>query len=201
MTTHIDEAVDQVLSSGLASASEDDIIRQLDAELQQQAQARALVLSGTEPEPWVLGGQEGGGFGTMAQRFLNFYADALHREICDAQQLRLKDTYRDLLGGKDLAGQAKALAPVVLAAFGVSASLVAPATVAAIVALWLLRTGLEQWCAVPRAAVAESGAAPPVTLPVGTDPAPLPSAQAIEPGVAEPPDPAANDEQGQEDGR
>ena len=50
---------------------------------------------------------------------------ALHREICDPQG-GLKQDYQSMLGGQDLRNQVKALAPVVLATLGISASLVAP---------------------------------------------------------------------------
>lgn len=154
----IDQAVAQVLGSGLASENEQAILRQLDAELQQQAEAQAMVLSGEEPAPWVLGGESGGGFGSMAQRFLNFYADALYREICDPQQGRMKDEYRSLVSGSDTRDRVKAIVPAVLTAIGVGASLVNPAAIAAIVALWLVKLGLDQWCALPRpSATAGSG--------------------------------------------
>jgi hypothetical protein len=151
MANELDDAIDQTLSSGLQQAGPTEILRRLEAELQQQTEASALVLSGSEPEAWVLGGQAAGGFGSMAQRFLTYYSTALHHEICNPQGGGLKDQYKQLLGGQDVRSQVRALAPVVLATLGVSASLVAPAAVAAIVALWLLRTGLEQWCAAPPA--------------------------------------------------
>lgn len=157
MAHEIDEAVEHTLSSGLPQAGPDEILRRLDAELQQQTEASAAVLSGAEQEPWVLGGEGAGGVGNMAQRFISFYSSALRREICDAQGGCLKEQYRQMLGGQDLRSQIKALAPVVLATLGIGASLVAPATVAAIVALWLLRTGLEQWCAAAPQAGAASG--------------------------------------------
>lgn len=150
----IDQAVAQVLGSGLESADENEILRQLDAELQQQTESQAMVLGGEEPEPWVLGGEGSGGFGSMAQRFINFYGDALYREICDPQQGRLKDEYRTLVGGEDTSSRVKALVPTVLAAIGVGASLVNPAIIGAIVALWLVKLGLDQWCAMPRPSAA-----------------------------------------------
>jgi len=148
MASELDDAVDQLISSGLYQEAPEAIVRRLDAELQQQTEASAMVLGAGEPEAWVLGGDAAGGFGSMAQRFINYYSAALHREICDPQG-GLKQDYQSMLGGQDLRNQVKALAPVVLAALGISASLVAPATVAAIVALWLLRMGLAQWCATP----------------------------------------------------
>lgn len=150
----IDQAVDQVLGSGLAAASEDDIMRQLDAELQQQVESQAMVLGNEEAAPWVLGGEGGGGLGSMAQRFIGFYGDALYREICDPEQGRMKDQYRSLIGGNDTNSRVKALVPTVLAAIGVGASLVNPAIIAAIVALWLIKLGLDQWCALPRPSAA-----------------------------------------------
>jgi|FLYN01.1.fsa_nt_gi hypothetical protein len=159
MANEIDEAVEQTLSGGLEQAGATEILRRLDAELQQQTQTSALVLGEKEPEPWVLGGEAAGGFGSMAQRFLSYYSQALHREICDPQG-GLKEEYKRLLGGQDLRDQVKALAPVVLAAIGISASLVAPATIAAIVALWLVRVGLEQWCAAPPTATGLTPATP-----------------------------------------
>lgn len=154
----IDQAVDQVLGSGLATANEDEILHQLDVELQQQAESQAMVLGEEEPAPWVLGG-EGGNFGSMAQRFINFYADAIYREICDPQQGRLKDQYRSLIGGSDTNDRVRALVPVVLSAIGVGASLLNPAAIAAIVALWLVKLGLDQWCALPRPGAATSATA------------------------------------------
>jgi hypothetical protein len=160
MANELDDAVEQMLSSGLNQNSPDEIVRRLDAELQQQTEASAMVLSGAEPEVWVLGGEHAGGFGSMAQRFITYYSSALHREICDPQG-GLTQQYKSMLGGQDLKSQVKTLAPVVLAAIGVSATLVAPATVAAIVAVWLLRVGLEQWCAAPPPATTPPDAATP----------------------------------------
>lgn len=157
MVNEVDEAVEHVTNGGLLQADLDQIIRSLDAELQQQTTASAAVLGATEHSAWVLGGEAGGGFGSMAQRFISFYSEALHREICDPQG-GLKSTYSEMLGGQGLRDQVKVLAPVVLAAIGVSASLVAPATVAAFVALWLLRVGLAQWCAAPPPATDAQGA-------------------------------------------
>src|SRR5579859_7764609 len=142
VTSQIDDAVDQVLGSGLARADQNELMRQLDAELQQQAHARAMVLSADEPAPWVTGGIGAGGFGSMAQRFLSFYSEALHREICDPGG-GLKDQYRQLLGGSDTRAQVQSLTPTVLKIIGVGASLVNPATIGVILALWLLRVGLE----------------------------------------------------------
>lgn len=173
MANDIDDAVDQVLRSGLAGADENAILRQLDAELQQQTEAQAMVLGGDEPAPWVLGGEQSGGFGSMARRFLNFYGDALHREICDAQQGRLKEQYRSLMGSSDTNDKVKALAPVVFGALGLGASLINPAAIAAIVALWLVRIGLDQWCALPRTQAS-------ATSPTGDGAAPQP----IDPSVA-----------------
>lgn len=147
----IDQAVDQVLGNGLASADEHEILRQLDVALQQQAESQAMVLGGDEPAPWVLGGESGGGFGTMAQRFLSFYGDALYREICDPAKGQIKDEYRSLVGGADTKDRVKSLVPTVLAAIGIGASLINPAAIAALVALWLVKLGLDQWCALPRA--------------------------------------------------
>ncbi len=157
----LDQAVELVLSSELASADEQALMRQLDAELQQQTEAQSLVLGGDEPDAWVLGGDHGGGFGSMAQRFIGFYADAIYKEICDPEQGQLKDTYRNLIGGSDTNDRVKQIAPAVLAAIGIGASLVNPATIAAIVALWLVKLGLDQWCAVPRPAATPAPSSEP----------------------------------------
>lgn len=159
MSIEVNEAVEQVLSAGLEGASESEILRQLDAELEQQTMARAMVLSGEEASPWVLGGETGGGFGSIARRFISFYSAAIQREICDTQGGCLKEQYRKLIGGESFGDQVKAIAPVILGAFGSEEkTLSAPATVAAIVALWLARTGLEQWCAAAKQPA--EGAAP-----------------------------------------
>lgn len=179
MPNEIDEAVDHVLSSGLATADESEILRQLDAELQQQTEAQAMVLSGDEPAPWVLGGEKAGGFGSMAQRFLSFYGDALYKEICDPQQGRLKDQYRGIISGSDTNDRVKAIAPVVLGALGVGASLINPAAIAAMVALWLVRLGLDQWCALPRSQGGE-------TSPSGSGAAPMTVDPSVAPGSAAP---------------
>src|SRR5437763_7227156 len=137
MADDINEAVEQVLSAGLENASETEILRQLDAELQQQTQARAMVLGAEEPAPWVLGGESAGGFGSMVHRFIGFYSDALRREICDSQAGGLKQQYRDMIGGQTFKDQIKAMTPVVLKAIGGGDNLSAPATIAAMLALWL----------------------------------------------------------------
>ena len=171
---NIEQAVDQVLSSGLAGADESEIVRRLDAELQQQTEAGAMVLGGDEPAPWVLGGESGGGFGSMAQRFLGFYAEALRKEICDSEKGQLKDQYRSLIGSADTNDRVKAIAPVVLTAIGVGAALVNPAAIAAIVALWLVRLGLDQWCALP-AAKTETSATGSGEAPATIDPSVTPT--------------------------
>ena len=100
-----------------------------------------------EPAPWVLGGESGGGFGSLAQRFIGFYSDAIRREICDAEGGCLKEKYRNLIG--DNVGETvKLIAPVILEALGSKeSSLSALPRVAAMLGLWLARSGLEQWCA------------------------------------------------------
>jgi hypothetical protein len=149
MASETDEAVEELVGAGLAKASESEILRLLDAELQQQSEASALVLSGEAPEPWVLGGPAAGGFGSLARRFLTFYSAAMRRELCDAKGAGLNTRYAEQLGGQAIPAQLKVIAPLILTAFEASTALVAPGTVAAIVALWLVRVGIERWCAAP----------------------------------------------------
>lgn len=167
MTHPVSEAVDLAVS-GLEEAEESVILRRLDKELQQQTEAGALsaTLGEDNPAPWVLGGEQAGGFGSMAQRFLAFYADAIHREICNADNSGLKDQYKTMMGGQGTKDQVKSLVPVILNALGVAASFVNPAAIAALVALWLIRTGLDQWCTVPRPAATSTTA----TTPTATNP-------------------------------
>jgi hypothetical protein len=147
MADDVNEAVEQVLSGGLENASENEILRQLDAELEQQTQARAMVLGDDEPAAWVLGGESGGGIGSIASRFINFYADAIRREICDTEGGCLKEKYRSMIGD-NVGDTVKAIAPVMLEAIGSKEnSLGALPRVAAMLGLWLARSGLEQWCA------------------------------------------------------
>ena len=158
MADDVNEAVEQVLSGGLENASENEILRQLDAELEQQTQARAMVLGDDQPAPWVLGGEEGGGIGSIASRFINFYSDAIRREICDAQGGCLKEKYRNLIG-ENVGDTVKAIAPVLLEALGSTENtLGALPRVAAMLGLWLARSGLEQWCA--KSPQPSGGAAP-----------------------------------------
>ena len=160
MADDVNEAVEQVLSGGLENASESEILRQLDAELEQQTQANAMVLGAEEPAPWVLGGESGGGFGSLAQRFIGFYSDAIRREICDAEGGCLKEKYRNLIGN-NVGDTVKAVAPVILEAVGSKeGSLSALPRVAAMLGLWLARSGLEQWCASNPDAAAPPAAAP-----------------------------------------
>jgi hypothetical protein len=160
MANDVDEAVEQVLSGGLENASEGEILRQLDAELEQQAQANAMVLGAEEPAPWVLGGESGGGFGSMAQRFIGFYSDAIRREICDVDGGCLKEKYRNLIGN-NVGDTVKMVAPVILEALGSKeTSLSALPRVAAMLGLWLARSGLEQWCAKSTPPAAGAAAAP-----------------------------------------
>ena len=42
-----------------------------------KSRAAARGVSAGEPEAWVLGGDAAGGFGSMAQRFINYYSAAL----------------------------------------------------------------------------------------------------------------------------
>src|SRR4051812_12002042 len=102
MANDINEAVEQVLGAGMGSAAENEILRQLDAELEQQTQARALVLGAEEPAAWVLGGESGGGFGSIARRFINFYSTAIRNELCDTQGGCLKERYSALIGGQSI---------------------------------------------------------------------------------------------------
>ena len=158
MADDVNEAVEQVLSGGLENASESEILRQLDAELEQQTQARAMVLGDEEPAAWVLGGESGGGIGSIASRFINFYSDAIRREICDAQGGCLKEKYRNLIG-ENVGDTVKAIAPVLLEALGSTENtLGALPRVAAMLGLWLARSGLEQWCA--KSPQPSGGAAP-----------------------------------------
>lgn len=158
MANQFDDAVDAVLSSSGADA--DAALRQLDDSLQQDLQAQTAVLGDTELPPWAQGdsadaapavlGDEGGFLGT-AQRFIRFYTDALYRELCDADGGCLKAKYSDLISGTDTKEQVKKLTPGVLNALGDDqGKLVSPVTIAATVALWLARSGLEQWCAQKR---------------------------------------------------
>jgi hypothetical protein len=162
MADDVDEAVAQVLSGGLENASENDILRQLDAELEQQTQANAMVLGAEEPSAWVLGGEEGGGFGSMARRFIGFYSGAIQREICDTEGGCLKEKYRNMIGGQSVGDQVKSIAPVIMNALGSEEkTLSAPATVAAMLGLWLARSGLEQWCAAAKKPAADTSSAAP----------------------------------------
>jgi hypothetical protein len=158
MADDVNEAVEQVLSGGLENASESEILRQLDAELEQQTQARAMVLGDDEPAAWVLGGETGGGIGSIASRFINFYSDAIRREICDTEGGCLKEKYRNLVG-ENVGDTVKMIAPVVLEALGSKENtLGALPRVAAMLGLWLARSGLEQWCA--KSPESSGGAAP-----------------------------------------
>jgi hypothetical protein len=148
MTDEIDEAIDHVLSGGLTGASAGMVQRHLAAELQQQAELYALA-SDAEQEAWVLGGADAGGFGSIAQRFLTYYAPALRQALCDEQGDGLSQQYRAALDAKELRQQVAALTPAILPMLDSSPSLVVPATVAALVALWLVRVGPDQWCASP----------------------------------------------------
>jgi hypothetical protein len=163
MADDVNEAVEQVLSGGLANASENEILRQLDAELEQQTQARALVLGDEEPAPWVLGGESGGGIGSIASRFINFYSAAIRREICDTEGGCLKEKYRNLIG-ENVGDTVKAIAPVVLEALGsTETTLGALPRVAAMLGLWLARSGLEQWCAKSQQPAGGAAPAAPAT--------------------------------------
>jgi hypothetical protein len=172
---HLDEVINVTLGGlDLESVDENAIIRRLDKELQQQSEASALgaTLQDGEPSsPWVLGGAEAGGFGPMAQRFLAFYTDAIHREICSPDSSGLKDTYRNLLGGQSTQEQVRSLVPTLINAIGASAALINPAAIAALVALWLIRTGLDQWCTVPRSAPAADKAGAPAPAETSNKPA------------------------------
>lgn len=177
MPNDIDQTVDQVLGEGLEHASQAEILDRLDAELRQQTAGRAGVLGDETATPWLRGAAAGG---SAAQRFIAFYAAAIHREICDPEKGRLKDEYRGTIGGLALADQVKALVPYVLTALGIGASFVNPAAIAALVALWLIRVGLDQWCAAPHASMAET------TENTGASPAPIdPSLATSAAGAAE----------------
>lgn len=166
---NLDEVFNVTLGGlDLDAVDEAAIIRRLDKELQQQSEASALGATLHDEEgssPWVLGGADAGGFGSMAQRFLSFYTDAIHREICSSDHSGLKDQYRTLMGGQSTQEQVRSLVPILINAIGASAALINPAAIAALVALWLIRTGLDQWCTVPRSAPAGKSAADSPTSP------------------------------------
>src|SRR5262245_54284408 len=126
MTSGTDEAVEELVSAGLTKASEGEILRLLDAELQQQSEASALVAGGAAPEPWVLGGATAGGCGSLAQRFLTFYSAAMRRELCAAEGGGLNTHYAEQLRGQAIPDQLKLIAPLVLTAFEDSTALVVP---------------------------------------------------------------------------
>lgn len=160
MADQFDEVVESVLG-GNEQVDADDALRQLDAALQQDVQSRALVLSDEEPQPWVLGGEEGGGFGSMARRFIRFYTNALYRELCDAEKGCLKAKYSGMIESDSTKEQVKQLTPTVLDAIGDDqGKFVSPVTIAAYVALWLARSGLEQWCAQKREQPPAAAASP-----------------------------------------
>jgi hypothetical protein len=146
----IESAIEQTLGAGLDTQDPDQIMRTLGQELEQQSSQSVLVLSAEdEPESWVLGaGDEGQDAPEgIAARFLRFYGDGLRKELCDVEGGCLKEQYNKILTGGDMRANLTALAPSVLAAIGASTALIAPAVVATLVAVWLLRVGLQQWCA------------------------------------------------------
>jgi hypothetical protein len=146
MPDAIDTTVERVLSG--ADASPEAALRGLDSALEQEIAARAAVLGAAEPA-WVLGAEGGGPLG-LARRFIAFYTAALRRELCDAEGGCLKQKYRDLIGSEDTKTQIKQVTPGVLEALGADKDRFAsPVTIGAYVALWLVRSGLEQWCAAP----------------------------------------------------
>src|SRR5690242_14225420 len=110
MPNDIDQTVDQGLGEGLEHASEAQILERLDGELKQQTSGYTAVLGAGDAQPW-LGGEATGG--SAAQRFIAFYANAIHKEICDPETGRLKDEYRGTIGGLALADQVKSLVPYV----------------------------------------------------------------------------------------
>ena len=144
MTGELDDIIEQTLQDGLGEAGVSAILRRLDIELQHQVEVSAL--GGQAPEAWVVGGVAAGGFGSMSERFIAFYAAAFRRELCD-EGGGLKPDYAQLLRGQDLPDQIKLLAPAIVTSLADSVTLMVPLTVAVLVALWLIRVGLEQWCA------------------------------------------------------
>ena len=145
MTGEFDDIIEQTLQDGLGEAGVSAILRRLDIELQHQVEVSAL--GGQAPEAWVVGGVAAGGFGSMSERFIAFYAAAFRRELCDAEGAGLQPGYAQQLRGQDLPDQIKLLAPAIVTSLADSVTLMVPLTVAVLVALWLIRVGLEQWCA------------------------------------------------------
>jgi hypothetical protein len=145
VTGELDDIIEQTLQDGLGEAGVSAILRRLDIELQHQVEVSAL--GGQTPEAWVVGGVAAGGFGSMSERFIAFYAAAFRRELCDAEGVGLKPRYTELLRGQDLPDQIKLLVPAILTSLADSVTWMVPLTVAMLVALWLVRVGLEQWCA------------------------------------------------------
>jgi hypothetical protein len=126
----IDDALDGgALSGGLEHADANTVLYRLAAHL---------------PPPRVLSGYSPS---VRALAYIERYADAIHDEICDPDRAGMKEMYQELLGGETIQSQVRSLAPALLVLIGVAPELAAPATVACLVALWLIRVGLTQWCA------------------------------------------------------
>lgn len=144
----IESTIEQTLSAGLADADPTKVMEILGSELERQTGESSLLLS-SSPEEWVLSpaGDEGVPRAQgLASRFLDNFSTALRRELCDSAGGCLNEKYRAMLSGQDMKANLSALAPAVLAAVGMSTALVAPGVIAALVSVWLLRVGLEQWC-------------------------------------------------------
>lgn len=89
------------------------------------------------------------GAGDWATNVLNNLKEGIHREICDTQHGRLKDAYGELL---DKALTQEGITAVAVVVGNVIASVNPACFVTSVIlylTIWLLKVGLNEWCALP----------------------------------------------------
>jgi hypothetical protein len=138
--------IEELLQDRASFSIPTDLLRRLDAELQQQVEAHALI-SGMPPSVWVLGGTAAGGFGSISQRFIEFHTDSIRTALNDPQGDLRPECF--LASGESEAAVVQRLALLIIEILDGDETLVVPETVAAIVALWLHMSNLDGWAVRP----------------------------------------------------
>lgn len=147
MHNELTREVDELFQDRASFNSPADLLRRLDAELQQQVEAHVLI-SDTPPSPWVLGGTAAGGFGSLSERFIEFHTPAIRAALNDTQG-NLRPECVPIPGEADSA-YVQRLARLIMALLDADETLVVPETVAAILAGWLHLTHLSGWANTPQ---------------------------------------------------
>jgi hypothetical protein len=74
---------------------------------------------------------------------------AIHKEICDAKNQRLRDEYKQILDLGLTTDGVHAVASVITSAVALVSPALSVSSVLIYASIWLLKCGLNNWCALP----------------------------------------------------